>query len=159
MMLSLFISVLCFILFCVLFAANTILLGFMFFYMFCHSLQANFEMVYTQHKMIAYCELDVADCHHLSPQLVRNNVHYLSLFSVINVQRLTLRLSILYNIFSCGNHIPCVSSCPMFHSSGCYSFVYQVNQMLTFLRGAIVKYITDFQSPFVRYIDHFSKPW
>jgi len=33
-------------------------------------LQANFEMVYTQHKMMAYCELDISDCHHMSPQLV-----------------------------------------------------------------------------------------
>ena len=27
-------------------------------------------MVYTQHKMMAYCELDISDCHHMSPQLV-----------------------------------------------------------------------------------------
>jgi len=38
--------------------------------LFRHLFQANFEMIYTQHKMMAYCELDISDCHHLSPQLV-----------------------------------------------------------------------------------------
>lgn len=37
-------------------------------------LQANIEMIYTQHKMMAYCELDMSDCHHMSPQLVSMHV-------------------------------------------------------------------------------------